>query len=136
MPFLLTAAFDIFPDDHLMGPWFRLASIDFADVVPAGPPTSFVNLTDGTRGLQFPDTGLDVVLPLEVSWARLRVGAFNSPFVIEALDALGNVLRRRTVSVLNAYHDVTIATRGGLSSLALRGGGNEGVLVELSIIVP
>src|SRR4051794_39378331 len=91
MSFTLCAEFSIFPDNSPLGPSFTFAAMDFQDVV--GGATSFVNETSGERGLQFPDAGLEVDLPLEARWVRMRVGQFNTPYTIEGIDANGGVVR-------------------------------------------
>lgn len=132
MPFLLCADFSLFPDNTPLGPSFTLSATDFADVQPA-QSASFVNDTNGQLGLQFPDTGLDANLPLVVQWARLRIGQFNTPFTIEGFDGRGSVVSSYTTSV-PGYTNLTIRATG-LERLEFRGGGSEGVLVSLCVIV-
>jgi hypothetical protein len=134
MPFLLCADFTLFPDNAQLGPAFTLAAMDFQDVA-GGPPVSFVNETAGERGLQFPDSGLEVDLPVPVSSARLRVGQFNSPYTIEGIDFSGAVVSTFTMNFPNSYRNVRL--RGpDLSLIRFTGGGNEGSVVSLCIVVP
>lgn len=134
MPFLLCADFTLFPDDTQLGPAFMLAAMDFQDTA-GGLPASFVNETAGERGLQFPDSGLEVDLPTPVPSARLRVGQFNSDYTIEGINFAGAVVSTFTMSFPNSYRNVRL--RGpDLSLIRFTGGGNEGSVVSLCIIVP
>jgi hypothetical protein len=134
MPFLLCADFSIFPDDHVLGPFFTLAAMDFTDV--PGGATSFVNETAGTLALQFPEVGLDVDLPpLAIpSKIKLRVGAFAGPFDISALDAAGNVIASKTIALLNLFHNVGFG-QPDIDRLEFRGGNNEGMIASICVIV-
>jgi hypothetical protein len=87
--------FSIFPDNTVLGPALNLAAIDFWDA-PGGNIASFAYDTANERGLQFPDTGLEVNLPLSVPWVRLRTGQFNTPYQIEACNPGGAVVAPST----------------------------------------
>jgi hypothetical protein len=134
MPFLLCADFSIFPDNHVLGPFFTLAAMDFTDV--PGGATSFVNETAGTLALQFPEVGLDVDLPpLAIpSRVRIRVGAFAGPFDINALDAAGNVVAKRNIALLNVFHTVGFK-HPDIDRLEFRGGRNEGMIAFICVVV-
>jgi hypothetical protein len=134
MSFLLCADFPIFPDDTSLGPAFTFAAMDFQDAV-GGAVVSFVNDTGGERALQFPDTGLEVDLPVPVPWARLRVGQFSSPYTIEGLDLAGTVVSTFPMNSPNSYRNVRL--RGpDLSRIRFTGGGNEGSIVSLCAFMP
>jgi hypothetical protein len=134
MPFLLCADFNIFPDDHVLGPLFTLAAMDFADI--PGGATSFVNETAGTLALQFPDVGLDVDPPplATPSKMQIRVGAFAGPFEIFALDVAGNVVGKRNIALLNKFHTVGFK-RPDIDRLEFRGGNNEGMIAFICVVV-
>lgn len=107
--------------------------MNFQDASP-GPNPSFVNLTMGERGLQFPDSGLEVDLPIPVPWVRMRVGRFATPYTIECLDQSGIVVAAHTMNIANAYQNLRL--RGpDISLVRFMGGNNEGVVVSLCISV-
>jgi len=134
MPFVLCAEFSIFPDNTTLGPSFTFAAMDFQDIA-GGPPVSFVNDTAGERGLQFPDAGLEVDLPVPVSSARLRVGQFAGPYTIDGLDIAGAVVDSFQMNFPNSYRNVRL--RGpNLDQIRFTGGGNEGILVRLCMPIP
>jgi hypothetical protein len=133
MSFILCAEFSsLFPDDHQLGPVFTLSGMDFQDIQPS-TAVSFVNLTDGVLGLQFPDSGLEVTFPVAVASARLRIGQFNAPFTVEGLDSHGAVVSSHTTTVPNRYYGISMSGPD-LARLVFRGGGNEGVLVSVCIV--
>src|SRR4051812_44574830 len=103
MPFVLCADFTIFPDDHQLGPAFTLSGMDFQDAAGAGM-VSFVNQTGSLRGLQFPDQGIDITLPVTVGWARLQIGQFNSPVSVESADSSGSVIQAYNLNKPNSYY--------------------------------
>ena len=134
MPFMLCADFSIFPDNTTLGPAFTLVAIDFQDA-PGGASTSFVNETAGERGLQFPHIGLEIDLPIPVLWARLRVGQFAGPYVIEGLDLAGAVVSNYQMNAPNSYRNVRL--RGpDLFTIRLTGGDNEGSVVSVCVPIP
>ncbi len=134
MPFVLCAEFSIFSDNTTLGPSFTFAAMDFQDIA-GGPPVSFVNDTAGERGLQFPDAGLEVNLPVPVSSARLRVGQFVGPYTIDGLDIAGAVVDSFQMNFPDSYRNVRL--RGpDLDQVRFTGGGNEGILVRLCIPIP
>lgn len=132
MAFLLCSDFSIFPDNTQLGPAFTLSAMDFLDVL--GGSTSFVNLTNGELGLQFPDAGLDVTLPTAVSFVRFRIRQFNTPFTVEALDGTGATVSTFNMAVPNTYLNFGF-TAPGIAAIRFRGGGDEGALVSLCILV-
>lgn len=108
--------------------------MDFWDV-PSGNTTSFVNDTAGERGLQFPDTGLEINLPLSAPWVRLRIGQFSSPYQVEAFDPGGTVVATFNMNVPNTY--LNLYLRGpDITYIRMTGGGNEGSLRIICIPVP
>jgi len=134
MAFNLCADFRVFPDNAPLGPTFTLAGMDFDDI-SGGPPASFVNVTAGDRGLQFPNTGLEVDLPVPVSRVRLRLGQFNAPFTVEGLNLAGTVVSTFVTNFPNSYQNVRL--RGpDMDLLRFTGGGNEGIIVFLCITIP
>jgi hypothetical protein len=109
MLFVLGVDFTIFPDNTVLGPSFTLADMDFQDI--PGGPNSFVNETAGERALQFPDTGLEIDLPLAVPWVRMRVGQFASPYTIEALDTKGTTVAVFSHPFPNSYRNIRLHTQ-------------------------
>ena len=93
---------------------------------------SFVNLTASELALQFPDAGLEVDLPVEVPWVRMRVGQFASPYTIEAFDASGAGVALFNMSFPNTYRNLRLRGRG-ISLLRFTGGGNEGSVESVCI---
>jgi len=134
MPFVLTADFLPFPDDLQLGPAFTLSAMDFHDILGGGPH-SFVNVTGSVKGLQFPDTGVLVALPTPVSWIRLHIAQFSTPFVIESIDLSGAVVGTYTWNQQNADWHVTL-NHPDVVALRFSGGGNEGVIVSISVLIP
>ena len=131
---LLCADFSTYPDNTQLGPAFTLSSMNFQDV--PGSITSFVNVTNGQLGLQFPESGLDITLPTLVAWAGFKIGHFSGDFSVEALDFGGQVINSYKMNLPNTYlqHQFTQANPD-IAALRLQGGGNEGVLVSLCILV-
>jgi hypothetical protein len=128
----LCVDFHLFPDNTQLGPAFSLAGFDFLQ--PANALIMFVNQTGGEKGLQFPDEGMEVTLPLLVTSVRLRLGTFAGPVDIAALDSAGTVVSQKTVPGLNAYTNVRMFGPE-IATLRFKGGGNEGILVRLCIMV-
>jgi hypothetical protein len=131
--FVLCSDFTIFPDNHQLGPTFTLSGMDFQDAPGAGA-VSFVNQTASVNGLQFPDTGIDITLPVTVGWARLNVGQFASPLSIESFDSGGSVIQTYSLNKPNSYYFLNF-TKGDIAFIRLIGGGNEGVIVSICIFV-
>ncbi|MGW4213496.1 hypothetical protein ACWEIJ_36300 [Lentzea sp. NPDC004789] len=121
--------FALFPDDTVLGPKFTLAGMTFEDL-PGAPGASFVNQTKGVRALQFFDPGIDVELLVVVPWVRVRVGQFNKPFLIEALDVNGTVVHSVTTSFPDQYGTVVL-TGDGISRFRCTGGGHEGSIASV-----
>lgn len=134
MPFVLCADFTIFPDGLQLGPIFSLSGMDFQDA-PGAAATSSVNRTSGLNGLQFPEPGIEVGLPIPVPWVRIHVGQFNKPFVIESIDPGGTTITNFTVNTPNSYSFVNLST-GEIAKIRFTGGGHEGVIVSICILVP
>ena len=135
MPLTLCSDFSIFPDNHVLGPAFTLAAMDFTDIPPGSPP-SFVNVTAGTLALQFSNVGIEVDLPPRAvpSRIRLRVGAFAGSFDIGAFDVAGNVVAKRMIAVLNLFHNVSFR-HPDIDRLVFTGGNNEGMIASICIVV-
>jgi hypothetical protein len=134
MPFVLCADFSLFSDNQQLGPVFILSGMDFQDI-PGSPVVSFVNRTNGTNGLQFPDSGIEISLPVPSSWIRLQVGQFNTPFAIEGVNSAGNVIATYAMNKPNAYWFFNFS-KSDLSLIRCTGGGHEGVIVSICILVP
>jgi hypothetical protein len=124
----LCAEFALFPDDFQLGPSFSLAGYDF--VQPAGGTLMFVNVTGSEKGLQFPEQGIEITLPVPVTRVTLRLGAFRGPVEINALDSMGAVVRMTVINTLNIYINVGMAAPE-IATITLSKGGNEGILVRI-----
>jgi len=134
MPFVLCADLSIFPDNTVLGPAFTFAAMDFWDA-PGGTITSFVNETAGERALQFPDTGLEINLPLSVPWVRMRIGQFATDYRIEAFDPGGAVVAAFNMTFPNSYRNLYL--RGpDITVLRFTGGDNEGSVESVCIPIP
>lgn len=125
----LCAEFGLFPDNTLLGPNFTLSSFVFRDL---GTPESFVNETAGEKGLQFSDTGLEVVLPAVTRSVDFRLGTFAGPVEITGRDLAGTVVVTQNVPGLNRYIDLRLVAPE-IASVRLTGGGNEGILVRICL---
>jgi len=134
MSFMLYSDFSLFSDNLKLGPVFTLSGMDFQDV-PGSPAVSFVNQTSGLNGLQFPDTGIEVNLPVAVPWARVHIGQFATPFTIEGIDTSGNAINTYALNKPNTYWFVNFY-KGDLAMIRFAGGGNEGIIVSVCILVP
>ena len=69
--FKLCIDFGLFPDDTVLGPSFSLAGFAFSQVAGAD---MVVNITEGEKGLGFPDQGMRVAPPTAVSSVSMRIG--------------------------------------------------------------
>ena len=133
MSFVLCADFTIFPDNTQLGPTFPLAGMTFQD--NPGGATSFVNQTSGLNGLQFPDVGIEARLPMAVQWVGMYLGQFNSSFIVEVVDSNGVVTSSTTYNKPNTYSFLNFS-QANIATIRFSGGGNEGVIVSLCILIP
>jgi hypothetical protein len=90
----------------------------------------FVNVTGSEKGLQFPEQGIEITLPVPVTRVTLRVGAFNGPVDINALDSMGTVVGTKTITIFNVYVNVGMGAPE-IATITLSNGGNEGILVRI-----
>jgi hypothetical protein len=131
MPTTLCLDFLMFPDDTPMHLPFTLAGFQFAFFSTG--VQAFVNESGGGKGLQSPDQGLKVLLPLPVTRLSLTLGEFASPIQITLSNSLGATGATATTASPNAYSTQPFALRRKVSLVTLRGGTNEGVLSKLCI---
>ena len=133
MPSLtLTAEFSLFPDDTILGSHFTLSSYQFDDL---GAEPSFVNESGNEKGLQFEKAGVRVTLPVETDRVLVRAAAFAGAFQVAGVDKDGNVLFPVMIPGDNQAHNVNL-THPGIAFVEFTGGGNEGLIVSISITVP
>jgi hypothetical protein len=125
--FNLCANFSLFADDTPFPPNFTLAAFDFDQL---GGPQWFVNITGAERGLQFPPQGMEITIPVPVRTVRFRIGTFNGPVDIAALDSAGTTVKTKTIPALNSYVTTSIHAPE-ISSVVLTNGGSEGILVRI-----
>lgn len=123
--------FLMFPDNTPMPLPFTLASFQFAFFSTG--MQAFVNESGGGKGLQFPDQGLKVLLPLPVTRLNLTLGQFASPIQITLSNSLGATVATANTNSPSAYSNYPFALRRKVSLVTLRGGGNEGILSKLCI---
>ena len=133
MPILrLCAKFNVFPDNHLLGPEFTLAAFHFKQL---GTPDMIANDTAEERGLSIPNDGVAITLPLLSTQVQMRIGTFNSPLDILVADNSGTVVSKQTVPFLNTYKDYTVSANE-IFMIKLIGGGFEGLLASICIEIP
>ena len=128
----LVADFSPFPDDTVLGPSFTLSGFEFDDLGGVSP--SFVNESGSVKGLQFERTGVQIELPVPVNRVRIRAAAFAGPFDLIGKDAAGATVVTRTVPGDNTPHTVVL-TGPNIATVDCVGGGNEGVIITVSIKV-
>lgn len=126
---ITTIDFQPYPDNHVLGPQFSIASTTFRDL---GANASFVNVGGGAKGLQFHDDGIDISLAGPARWARFELGAFNGPFTIEGYGPGGQLVSSIAVTAPNTFHTQLVAGRDEVLHLRLVGGGNEAVITSLT----
>ena len=130
-PTTICLDFQMFPDDTPMPLPFTLAGFNFAFY--SGGVQAFVNESGAGRGLQFPDQGLKVKLPLPVAKLRLTVGQFSTPITIQLSNPNGGIVAYTTTAGQNTYTTYPFQLRRRASLITLIGGNNEGVLSEICI---
>ena len=131
MPTTLCLDFLMFPDNTPMPLPFALAGFQFAFF--SGGPQAFINESGGGKGLQFPDQGLKILLPLPVTKLSLTLGEFASPIQIELSNRAGARIATRATAAPNAYTNFPFLLRRRVTLVTLRGGTHEGILSELCI---
>jgi hypothetical protein len=129
---ILTAEFSLFADDTVLGPRFTLSGYEFVD---EGGYASFVNESGTEKGLQFDKAGVRVTLPAETNLVAVRAAAFASPLRVAAMDKDGNVLYPVMIPGGNTAHDVQL-THPGIALIEFAGGGNEGMIISISVTYP
>lgn len=129
--FTLCADFNLFPDNHRLGPNFSLAAFNFAQV---GGNPMFVNITGNERGLQFPQEGIEISLPVVTDSVVLRLGTFAGKVEIEVLNSARNIVRQQTVQGINMYITVRLLAPE-IATIILREGGNEGIIPSICVTV-
>ena len=131
MPTTVCLDFQLFPDNPPLPLPFTLAGFQFAFFSAGVQP--FVNESGVGKGLQFPDQGLKVLLPLPVTRLRLTLGQFASPIQITFSNTIGATVATASTTTPNAFSTLPFALRRKASLVTLRGGTNEGILSELCI---
>lgn len=131
MPTTLCLDFLMFPDNTPMPLPFTLAGFQFAFFSTG--VQAFVNESGGGKGLQFPDQGLKVLLPLPVTRLSLTLGQFAGPIQITLSNSAGATAATGATAAPNAYSNHPFVLRRRASLVTLRGGTNEGILSKLCI---
>lgn len=127
----LLVLFSFLPDNTVLPATFQMGGFGFSAIGAA--PDLFVNVTGPEHGLQFPNGGLEVILPAVVDSVDLRACSFAAPVSIEALNAAGSTLATRVIPS-NLCADLRLVSPG-TASLRLKGGTNEGLLVRVAVAV-
>jgi hypothetical protein len=130
-PTTICLDFQMFPDDTLMPLPFTLAGFSFAFY--SGGAQTFVNESGAGKGLQFPDEGLKVKLPLPVTKLSITVAQFSTPVSIRLSNPNGGTVATATTAVQNTFTTFPFQLRRRISLVTLIGGNNEGVLSEICI---
>jgi hypothetical protein len=130
--FQLCADFTLFPDDTPLPPHFTQSGFDFDQL---GGSQWFVNLTSGELGLQFPQQGMEITLPVPLRTVRLRIGTFKGPVDIAALDSSGTTVKTKTIPHLNSYVNTSLHAPAEISSVVLTKGLDEGILVRICVAI-
>jgi hypothetical protein len=126
--------FSLFPDNTQMPQGnFTLAGFSFT-MVNAGSQ-AFVNLAGNVLGLQFPDAGIKLKLPVPSTRISMKIGQYASPIKVEVFKAQGSptspaLLATRVTNSPNAVTSFNFTFRQKASIVVLSGGNNEGMLVE------
>ncbi len=130
-PTTICLDFQMFPDDTPMPLPFTLAGFNFAFF--SGGVQAFVNESGAGKGLQFPDEGLKLKLPLPVTRLSLTVGQFSTPISIRLSNPNGGTVATATTAVHNTFTTFPFQLRRRASLVTLIGGNNEGLLSEICI---
>ncbi|RWO75686.1 MAG: hypothetical protein EOS18_28955 [Mesorhizobium sp.] len=128
----LCADFTIFPDNAPFSSEFVLSSFKFKSKTSNLP--WFANLSGGSVGLQFNDDGFLVTLPTLTSEVRMRVGTYNRPINVEAVDSAGKSLNSTKIEKQGLF-DLNLAGEG-IAAISVVGGGHEGIISTLCMWVP
>lgn len=86
------------------------------------------------KAIQFGNDGLSVDLPWPASSVRLNVATLDTPITISALDQANTKVDEKTVSKENNLCTVVL-TGKAIIKVTLEGGGNHGLLNQLSIVI-
>lgn len=130
--FQLCATFDLFPDNTQLLTSFSLAGFDFTTL--GSNPKISINTKANECGLNFPNNGIEIVLPVPLPTVNLRLGTFVGAVDISAADSSGGIVRRRTIPGLNRYVNVRLSAPE-IASLVLTGGDNEAMLSHICVSV-
>lgn len=125
--------FLMFPDNTPMPLPFTLAGFSFAFFSIGSPP--FVNESGGDKGLQFPDQGIKIKLPVPSTKVRVKIGQFSSPVTITVSSATGATLASDVTNTPNAYVIKNFRLKRKAALVTLTGGNNEGILAEICYTV-
>ena len=118
--------FVIFPDDFIFSSPAVIANFQF---VSSG--RMMVNVSDNTKGFQFENSGLGVVLPITVNQVDLNLATFNTEFTVTAFDSSNQELDSITVTKASVKDYYLVGK--GINRLEFLGGGNEGLIESICI---
>ena len=132
--FNLCADFTLYSANTPFPVHFMIAAFDFGQLGGPHFPQLLVNTTASERGLRFPQQGMNIILPVPEQTVRLRIGTFNGPVDIEAVDSLGTTVKTKSIPSLNTYVNTSIRAPE-ISAVNLTGGGNEAILVRICVTI-
>jgi hypothetical protein len=125
MPIQLCVDFLMFPDNHTFpSPSFSFGGFKFAG------SGMFVNVTGGSRGLQFLNSGIKIMLPAPAVKVRLKIGQFATPIGVKVI--VGGVTIASSINQPNAYSVHTFGPwKKRATMVGLAGGNNEGIVAQI-----
>lgn len=86
------------------------------------------------KAIQFNNDGLTVDLPWPASSVKLNVATLDTPVTISALDQSNTKIAEKIISKENSLCTVVL-TGKAIIKVTLAGGGNHGLLNQLSIVI-
>ena len=102
----------------------------------AGGTDPIVKVDAGETGLQFPNNGLRIKLPVPSTQVVLRLGQFSHPFSIYLKATNGTTVVPPVVfNKPNGYATKAFKLKRKVAVIELRGGNNEGVVVRVCSII-
>ena len=129
---VVTAGFSQLPLNTSVPSPYQTAGMTFFvhGPTPSSPLPAIVDTAD-EQGYGFPNAGVTVVLPIQVSSVEVRVCLFASEILIETLNSAGVQLSKTPVQSGNECGDFSL-TGHRISMVRFTGGGDAASIVRLS----